>query len=82
MVEAHICDGDIVIFHPGQTQGSGIFVISVDTTLVVKRIDRDPASQTLVLYSANPVYQPRRFTGPELEAVRIEGRVVAVYHRV
>jgi SOS-response transcriptional repressor LexA len=82
MVEAHICDGDIAIYHPGITEGSGIFVVSIGNSLVVKRVDRDPASQTIVLYSANPAYEPRRFTGPELENARITGRVVAVYHKV
>jgi SOS-response transcriptional repressor LexA len=82
MVEAHICDGDIAIYHPGITEGGGIFVVSIGNSLVVKRVDRDPASQTIVLYSANPAYEPRRFTGPELENVRITGRVVAIYHRV
>jgi SOS-response transcriptional repressor LexA len=82
MIEAHICDGDIVIFHPGITEGSGIFVVSLNNSLVVKRVDRDPASRTLVLYSANPAYEPRRFTGPELEEIRIAGRVLACYHRV
>jgi phage repressor protein C with HTH and peptisase S24 domain len=82
MVEAHICDGDIAVFHPGLTEGSGIFVVSVGNTLVVKRVDRDPASHTIVLYSANPAYGPRRFSGPEMEDIRIAGRVVAIYHRV
>jgi SOS-response transcriptional repressor LexA len=82
MIETHICDGDIVIFHPGITGGSGIFVVSLNNSLVVKRVDRDPASQTIVLYSANPAYEPRRFTGPELEEIRIAGRVIACYHRV
>jgi SOS-response transcriptional repressor LexA len=82
MIEAHICDGDIAIYHPGITEGSGIFVVSLGNSLVVKRVDRDPASQTLVLYSANPTYEPRHFTGTELENVRITGRVVAVYHKV
>jgi SOS-response transcriptional repressor LexA len=82
MIEAHICDGDLAIFHPGITEGSGIFVVSVGNTLVVKRVDRDPASQTIILYSANPAYQPRRFSGPEVEEIRVAGRVVACYHRV
>jgi SOS-response transcriptional repressor LexA len=82
MIEAHICDGDIAIFHPGITEGSGIFVVSIGNTLVVKRVDRDIASQTIVLYSANPAYEPRRFSGPALDGIRISGRVVACYHRV
>jgi SOS-response transcriptional repressor LexA len=82
MINAHICDGDIAIFHPGQTTGNGIFVVSINNSLVVKQIDRDPASQTIVLYSANPNYEPRRFTGPQLEEIRVAGRVIACYHRV
>jgi SOS-response transcriptional repressor LexA len=82
MIEAHICDGDIAIFHPGIIEGNGIFVISIGNSLVVKRVDRDPSSQTIVLISANPAYAPRRFTGAELDAIRVAGRVVACYHRV
>jgi phage repressor protein C with HTH and peptisase S24 domain len=40
------------------------------------------ASLIIVLYSANPAYKPRRFSGPELEDIRIAGRVVACYHKV
>jgi SOS-response transcriptional repressor LexA len=82
MIEAHICDGDLAIFHPGLTEGSGIFVVSIGNTLVVKRVDRDIASQTVVLYSANPAYEPRYFSGPALDDIRITGRVVACYHKV
>jgi SOS-response transcriptional repressor LexA len=82
MIEAHICDGDIAIFHPGITEGNGIFVVSVGNTLVVKRVDRDPSNQAIILISANPAYEPRRFTGAELDAIRVAGRVVACYHRV
>jgi phage repressor protein C with HTH and peptisase S24 domain len=57
-------------------------VVSVANALVVKRLDRDPASGTIVLYSANPAYEPRRFSGPEAEDIRVAGRVVACYHRV
>jgi SOS-response transcriptional repressor LexA len=82
MIEAYICDGDIAIFHPGITCGNGIFVVSIENSLVVKRVDRDIASKTIVLISANPAYPPRCFSGPELEVIRIAGRVVACYHRV
>ncbi|GMO27635.1 MAG: hypothetical protein Pg6A_15280 [Termitinemataceae bacterium] len=82
MIDAHICDSDIAIFHPGITEDNRIFVVSIGNSLVVKRVDRDLASQTLILISANPAYEPRRFTGQELEDIRIAGRVVACYHRV
>ncbi|MDR1390309.1 MAG: XRE family transcriptional regulator [Treponema sp.] len=82
MIGAHIADGDIAIFHPGLTEGNGIFVVSVGNSLVVKRLDRDPVSQSIILISANPDYEPRRFSGPETGDIRVAGRVVAVYHRV
>jgi SOS-response transcriptional repressor LexA len=82
MIEARICDGDIAIFHPGITEGNGIFVVSIGNSLVVKRVDRDIATQTIILISENSAYEPRRFTGPELNEIRIAGRVVACYHRV
>jgi SOS-response transcriptional repressor LexA len=66
MVEAHIFDGDIAVFHPGITGGTGIFAVSVDSALVVKRVDRDPVSRTIILYSANPAAIPvwrRRSSG-------------------
>jgi phage repressor protein C with HTH and peptisase S24 domain len=66
-------------FPPGITEGTGIFVVSIGNSLVV---NRDPASRTIVLYSANPDYAPRRFSGPETEEIRVAGRVVAVYHRI
>jgi phage repressor protein C with HTH and peptisase S24 domain len=82
MIEAHIRDGDLAIFHPGTTEGTGIFMVSIGNTLVVKQVDRNPASQTIVLCSANPEYEPRRFTGLQAEEIRVAGRVVACYHRV
>jgi transcriptional regulator with XRE-family HTH domain len=69
-------------FHPEETSGSGIFVVAIGNSLVVERVDWDLASQTIVLYSANPIYKPRRFSRPELADIRIVGRVVACYHRV
>ena len=81
MKEEHINDGDVVIFNVKQTEGSGIYVVSVGNTLVVKRVDFDHSNKTLTLISANPAYEPRRFTGSELENISIAGRVVAWYHR-
>jgi SOS-response transcriptional repressor LexA len=82
MVDEKINDGDIVIFHPGLTEGNGIFVISVGNTLVVKRVDFDPLNQAVILLSANPAYPPRRFSGPALKELRIAGRVLACIHRL
>jgi SOS-response transcriptional repressor LexA len=82
MINEHINDGDIVIFNIKQTEGNGIYVVSVGNTLLVKRVDFDPANRTIELISANPAYETRRYTGNELEDIKIEGRVVASFHRL
>jgi phage repressor protein C with HTH and peptisase S24 domain len=80
MIEERINGGNIVIFHPGITEGNGIYVVSIGNSLVVKRVDFTP--QTITLISANSAYELRRFFGAELAGIRIAGRVVACYHRV
>jgi SOS-response transcriptional repressor LexA len=81
MIAERINDGDIVIFHPGITEGNGIYVVNIGNSLVVKRVDFN-TPRAITLISANPAYEPRRFSGPELAAINIAGRVVACYHRV
>jgi phage repressor protein C with HTH and peptisase S24 domain len=82
MINERINDGDIAIFTIKQTEGNGIYVVSVGSTLLVKRVDFDPANKTIELISANPAYEPRRYSGSELENIKIEGRVVATYHKM
>jgi hypothetical protein len=33
------------------------------------------------LISANPAYEPRRYSGNELEEISVEGKDVACYHK-
>jgi phage repressor protein C with HTH and peptisase S24 domain len=80
MIEEHINDGDIVIFNIKQITGNGVFVVSVGNSLFVKRVDF--AHDAITLISANPAYEPRRYSGYEMNDVKVEGRVVAWYHRV
>jgi phage repressor protein C with HTH and peptisase S24 domain len=82
MTEANINDGDVVVFYPGLIQGNGVYVISIENVLLVKRVEFDGPGQSIILISANPIYEPRRYAGYELENIRIQGRVVACYHRV
>jgi repressor LexA len=82
MIDERISDGDIVVFNVKQTEGNGIYVVSVGNSLFVKRVDFDPANKTIKLISANPAYEPRLYTGNELEEIKIEGRVVATWHRM
>jgi phage repressor protein C with HTH and peptisase S24 domain len=82
MIGERINDGDIAIFNTKQTEGNGVYVVSVGNTLLVKRVDFDPANKTIELISANPAYETRRYSGGELEDIRVEGRVIACYHRM
>ena len=82
MIDERINDGDIVIFNIKQIEGTGIYVVSIGNTLLVKRVDFDHANKTIELISANPAYEPRRYSGNELEDIKVEGRVVACYHRL
>jgi len=82
MINEHINNGDIAIFHPGLKEGNGIYVVSVGNTLLVKRVDFDTSNQSIILISANPAYEPRRFSGIDMEDIRVAGRVLACVHRV
>jgi phage repressor protein C with HTH and peptisase S24 domain len=82
MKDANINDGDVVVFYPGLIQGNGIYVVSVENAILVKQVEFDGPGQSLSIISANPAYKPRRYSGHELEDIRITGRVVACYHRV
>ena len=82
MINESINDGDIAIFNIKQTEGNGIYVVSVGNTLLVKRVDFDHANQAIELISANPVYENRRYSGNELEDIKVEGRVVVCYHKM
>ena len=82
MIDEHINDGDIIIFNTKQTEGNGIYVVFVGNTLLVKRVDFDHSNNAIILISANPAYEPRRYSGYDLEDIRITGRVVACYHRM
>ena len=81
MVEERINDGDIVVFNTRLTEGNGIYVVSVGNSLMVKRVDFDLSHNAIELISANPAYEPRRFSGEDLLDIRIAGRVVAWCHR-
>jgi SOS-response transcriptional repressor LexA len=82
MINEHINDGDIAIYHPGLREGNGIYVVSVGNALLVKRLDFDIKRKTVILISANPAYKTRRYSGEDLQDLKISGRVIACYRRV
>jgi transcriptional regulator with XRE-family HTH domain len=82
MIEEKIFDGDYVFFNRKKTAGEGIFVLSIETMLLVKRVSLDPVNRSLTLISANPAYLPRLISGVDMESVRIEGKVIGCLHRI
>jgi SOS-response transcriptional repressor LexA len=82
MLNEKINDGDIVIFYPELKEGNAIYAVFIGNSLAVKRVDFDGINQALTLINANFAYPPRHFAGPELETIRIAGRVIATIHRI
>jgi len=81
MTGAGLDDGDIVFFTVDERSGPGIFVVSVESALLVKRVDVDHSAQRVTLISENPQYEPRILSGADLDRFSIEGRVLASIHR-
>jgi SOS-response transcriptional repressor LexA len=81
MTGEQIHNGDAVVYHPGLTEGNGIYVLSLDKTLLVKRVSFDGMPRSVSLISANPAYPVRQIEEAELENLRIVGRVVTCVHK-
>jgi len=81
MTGAGLDDGDIVFFTVDERSGPGIFVVSVESALLVKRVDVDHTAKSVTLISENPQYAPRILSGADLDRFSIEGRVLASIHR-
>jgi len=82
MTKIGLFDRDIVLYVPEETEGDGVFVISIENRLQVKRIEFDLLGEALKIISENERYEPRVLMGPtEVERVKIEGKVVGWLHR-
>lgn len=74
-------DGDVVLFSPKEKEGDGVFVISIENRLLVKRVQFEPAEPCVRIISENPRYEPIRLSGEGLASFRIGGKVVGWLHR-
>ena len=83
MIDAQIFDGDYILFDTSYKFGESIFVVSVGSTLLVKRVVVDDVKKTITLFSANFAadYPPRVFSDNEREEVQIAGKVIAWWHK-
>lgn len=77
MTGIQLFDGDIVFFVRGETDGDGIYVISVDGEVYVKRVEIDPFDRKLVIKSENERYKPRIV---EPDRVVMLGKVIGWLH--
>ena len=82
MTKVGLFDRDIVLYVPKSKEGDGIYVISIDSKMQVKRIEFDILGETLKVISENDRYAPRILNTKELiEKVVIEGKVIGWLHR-
>lgn len=79
-MEPTLHDGEPVVFVNSCIQGDGIYVLAVDDTLLVKRLEFDRISGVLHIISDNPRYSPKEIPLSGLDNVRILGKVVIWVH--
>lgn len=78
MIGARIHDGDIVFIHQQEMVNNGeIAAVLIDDTATLKRVYYDPEAGELSLYPENPNYKTLRYSGEELNQIRILGKAVA-----
>lgn len=78
MINARIFDGDILFVKKQNTVHDGdIAVVLIEDSATVKRVYFDKENSVLTLIPENPTHKPMRFSGSQLEQIRILGKVIA-----
>ena len=78
MIGARIYDGDIVFIRKQPMVEDGeIAAVIIDDEATLKRIYYDQEAGVLQLFAENPQYKTMRFSGEELDHIRIIGKAVA-----
>ncbi len=79
MIDAHIQDGDVVYIHCQPEVNDGeIAAVRIGDEATLKRVYYD--GQNLTLVPCNSAYRPRVYSGPDLDSIQIEGRMVGFTH--
>ena len=78
MTGIQLFDGDMVVAVRGYTDGEGIFVLTIDDEVYVKRLQWNPASKKIVVKSENERYEPFEI---EPDRITILGKVIGWLHR-
>ena len=78
MIGARIQDGDIVFIRQQEMVDDGeIAAVLIGDDVTLKRVQYNPDENELLLFAENPKYKTMRYTGEELNRIRILGKAVA-----
>lgn len=78
MIGARILDGDIVfIKETTMVENGDIAAVAINDEVLLKRFDYLKEENILALHSENPRYKTMRFSGEELDHIRVLGKAVA-----
>lgn len=79
MIGARIYDGDIVFIRKQEMVDDGeIAAVLIDDEATLKRVYYDQENNVIQLFAENPNYKTMRFSGEELDHIRILGKAIAL----
>lgn len=83
MIGARIYDGDIVFIHQQDMVNDGdIAAVLIGNDATLKRVQYNRDSNELLLFAENPMYKTMRFSGEQLDQIRILGKAVAFQSKI
>lgn len=83
MINARIFDGDILFVKKQSIVNDGeIAVVLIEDDATVKRVYYDRENNIITLVPENPLYKPMRYSGEQLNQIRILGKVISGQYNV
>ncbi len=83
MINARICDGDIVFIRMQNSVDNGqIAAVLINDEATLKRVYYNKSNNILQLNAENPSYEPLIYAGDQLSEIRILGLAVAFQSRL
>ena len=78
MIGARIQDGDIVFIRNQEIVENGeIAAVLIEDEATLKRVQYDREADVLLLFAENPLYKTMKFSGEDLNKIKILGKAVA-----
>ena len=83
MINARIFHGDLLFVKKQESVDDGeIAVVLIDDEATVKRVYFNREDGILTLMPENPTYKPMRYSGSQLDRIRILGKVVSGQYKI